>query len=77
MVIYIPLTHMSHMVAKYFTYHSVRWNDEAMLPGSDLDRAIGAQLRYPVSWSAPHISGNGCQTWADVVTADPTEEAGP
>ena len=24
---YIPLTHMSHFVGKYFTYHAVRWDD--------------------------------------------------
>ena len=22
---YIPMTHMSHFIAKYFTYHTVRW----------------------------------------------------
>ncbi len=24
---YIPYTHMAHFVAKYFTYHTVRWDD--------------------------------------------------
>jgi nitrate reductase gamma subunit len=28
LIAYIPLTRMSHFVAKYFLYHSVRWNDE-------------------------------------------------
>jgi len=64
MVIYIPLTHMSHFVAKYFTYHSVRWNDEALEPGGALDRTISEQLHYPISWSASHIHGGHHRTWA-------------
>jgi len=76
MVMYIPMTHMSHFVAKYFTWHSVRWNDEALLPGNKIDKAIGEQLGYPVHWSAPHIGGDGTRTWADVCTTDPTKETG-
>ena len=75
MVIYIPLTHMSHMVAKYFTYHSVRWNDEALVPGSKLDQTLGKQLQYPVDWSASHIGADGTRTWADIATTNPTEDA--
>lgn len=76
MVIYIPLTHMSHMVAKYFTYHSVRWNDEALLPGNRLDKAIGEQLQYKVHWSADHIDSDGTKTWAEVATSMPKKETG-
>jgi nitrate reductase gamma subunit len=74
MVTYIPFTHMSHMAAKYFTWHSVRWNDEALLPGNAIDKAIHAQLQYPVSWSASHIGGDGHKTWAEVCTTNPTKE---
>ncbi len=76
MVAYIPLTHMSHFVAKYFTWHSVRWNDEALQPGNGIDTAIQRQLTYPVSWSAPHIRGEGDEppTWLEVATTSPTEE---
>ncbi len=74
MVSYIPFTHMSHMAAKYFTWHSVRWNDEALLPGNKVDQAIQKQLQYPISWSAPHIGGDGRKTWAEVCTTDPTKE---
>jgi len=28
LVAYIPTTHMSHFVGKYFAYHSIRWKDE-------------------------------------------------
>ncbi len=74
MVIYIPLTHMSHFVAKYFTWHSVRWNDEALQPGSKLDQAIQEQLAYKMSWAAPHIDGKGEKTWAEVATTNPFQE---
>lgn len=58
---YFPFTHMTHMYLKYFTYHSVRW-DDAPAPTEKVIRNLG----YPVSWSAPHIQGDGIQTWADV-----------
>ena len=35
---YIPMTHMSHFIAKYFTYHTVRWDNRPNLKGSDLAR---------------------------------------
>jgi nitrate reductase gamma subunit len=66
---YIPLTHMSHFFTKWFTYHDVRWNDEPNLPGGKIEREVAEELQYPVSWSAPHIRGDGKKTWADVATA--------
>jgi nitrate reductase gamma subunit len=73
---YIPLTHMSHFVGKYFAYHAIRWNDEPNLPGGKQEKIIGELLNRPVSWAAPHIKGDGKKTWADVATADiATEEA--
>lgn len=74
MVIYIPLTHMSHFVAKYFTWHSVRWNDEALQPGSRLDKTLQEQLAYKLTWAAPHIDGKGEKTWAEVATTNPFQE---
>jgi nitrate reductase gamma subunit len=70
---YIPLTHMSHFVGKYFAYHSIRWNDEPNLPGSSQERAIREALGRPVSWAASHIQGDGKKTWADVATNIPEE----
>jgi nitrate reductase gamma subunit len=67
---YFPFTQMAHMVLKYFTYHSVRWDDRpaGQLPGH-ADQ-MSRYLAYPVSWSAPHIQGGKLGTcWADVVTA--------
>jgi len=65
---YIPLTHMSHFIGKYFAYHAVRWNDTPNLKGGPQEAAIARVLSYPVSWSAPHIKGDGKKTWADVAT---------
>jgi nitrate reductase gamma subunit len=67
-VAYVPLTHMSHFVGKYFAYHAIRWNDEPNLQGSKHEKPIGEVLAYPVSWSGEHIQGNGTKTWADVAT---------
>jgi len=66
---YIPLTHMSHFFTKWFMYHDIRWSDEPNLPGSKIERQIGEVLKYPVSWSASHIRGDGKKTWGDVATS--------
>ncbi len=69
---YIPLTHMSHFVGKYFAYHAVRWNDEPNLPGGETEGKIPDLLNQNVSWSAPHIRGEGQnKTWAEAATENP------
>jgi hypothetical protein len=68
---YIPLTHMSHFIGKYFAYHAIRWADEPNLPGGAQEQAINDLLSLPVSWSAPHIGGDGTKSWRDVATEDP------
>jgi hypothetical protein len=70
---YIPLTHMSHFVGKYFAYHSIRWNDDPNLRGSKHEQPIKEVLAYPVSWAAPHIQSDGKKSWAEVATADVEE----
>jgi nitrate reductase gamma subunit len=72
LVAYIPLTHMSHFVGKYFAYHSIRWADEPNLPGGKQEKVINEMLNQPVSWSAPHIKGDDdrTKTWLDVATED-------
>jgi nitrate reductase gamma subunit len=67
---YIPLTHMSHFIGKYFAYHAIRWNDEPNLPGGKQEKVIGELLSRPVTWAAPHIKGDGKKTWADVATEE-------
>jgi nitrate reductase gamma subunit len=60
---YLPFTFMVHFLAKYFTYHEVRWNDEPM--DDTMAKKMAAQLGERLSWSAPHIRGGGNKTWAD------------
>lgn len=66
LIMWIPLTRMSHFVAKYFLYHSVRWEDEPNKRGSKLDRVLQAQLTRKIGWGAPHIDSE--KTWGEVVT---------
>ena len=72
LVAYIPLTHMSHFVGKYFAYHSIRWADKPNLPGGKQEKVINELLNQPVSWSAAHIQGDGGKekTWLDVATEE-------
>ncbi len=65
MIMYIPLTRMSHFVAKYFLYHAVRWNDEPNFRGSDIEASIMKLLQNKVAWKGPHIQTG--QPWSVVV----------
>ncbi|HDL19360.1 MAG TPA: nitrate reductase [Bacteroidetes bacterium] len=71
LIMYIPLTRMSHFVAKYFLYHSVRWNDKPNERGSKIEKNILELLKQKVDWQAPHIqTGN---PWTEVVREPPNE----
>jgi len=65
---YLPFTQMMHFVAKYFTYHEVRWDDEPVEAGSKLDRELKKLLTQPVTWAAPHIRADGKKNWVDIAT---------
>lgn len=70
LLICIPLTSMGHVVMKYFLYHRMRWDDEPCLYSEKNQKKILEVLRFPVSWQASHIAGDGNpKTWLDVVTA--------
>jgi nitrate reductase gamma subunit len=71
---YIPLTHMSHFIAKYFTYHSVRWDDEPAVRNERRARAMAEYLAYRPTWSAAHIRGGESRTWAQIVAQNPSRE---
>lgn len=73
LIAYIPLTHMSHFIAKYFTYHAVRWDDRPSLEDGRLQREVAAALTYRPTWAAAHIGADGIRTWADVATSTPPE----
>jgi nitrate reductase gamma subunit len=65
---YLPFTPMMHFVAKYFTYHEVRWNDEPMNPR--MEREVEQLLAQPVSWAGPHVRADGKKTWVDIATEE-------
>jgi nitrate reductase gamma subunit len=67
---YFPFTNMTHPIGKYFMYHKVRWNDEPNIVGGKFVKKIEKVLNYKVSWSAPHIKGEGKKTWKDVATEE-------
>lgn len=75
LVAYIPLTHMSHFIAKYFTYHAVRWDDRPNVAGGRLEHRIAACLAMRPTWSARHFGADRMKTWGDIALADPTGEA--
>ena len=58
MLLYIPASKMGHYAGKFFTFHSVLWNNEPNLPGSDINNAVKASnaAGATVKWGAPHIS---------------------
>jgi nitrate reductase gamma subunit len=67
---YIPFTHMAHFIAKYFTYHAVRWDERSAVPGGSMEKRIAEYLMYRPTWSAPHM-GPGGRTWAEVAATNP------
>jgi len=69
-VLYLPFTHMTHFFTKYFTYHSVRWNDEPNLPGGKLEQQIGEYLQYKPTWSARHIGADGTKNWSEIAVSE-------
>ncbi|MEW6359406.1 MAG: respiratory nitrate reductase subunit gamma [Planctomycetota bacterium] len=71
---YIPLTHMSHFFIKWFTYHEIRWDDAPNMRRSRMEDRIKEVLKYPVSWSAPHIKGDGKKDWGSVATEDVADD---
>jgi nitrate reductase gamma subunit len=71
---YIPFTHMAHFIAKYFAWHSVRWDDRRNEGGAKLEARIAANLRHQPTWSAEHVGADGERTWAEVASANPTRE---
>lgn len=72
LVMYIPLTRMSHFVAKYFLYHSVRWNDTPNERGSKIEKHIMELLNEKISWSGEHIKTG--KTWGEAVQESGNEQ---
>jgi nitrate reductase gamma subunit len=70
---YIPLTHMAHFIAKYFTYHSVRWGDKPNWKDSKLEAKLAECLTYRPTWSAAHVGTDGVKTWAEIASTNPAQ----
>ncbi len=75
LVAYIPLTHMSHFVAKWFTYHAVRWDDAPAHGDRRLAARMAENLAYRPTWSAPHVGADVRRSWAEVATTNPAQGA--
>ncbi len=71
---YIPFTHMAHFIAKYFTYHWVRWDDRPNVRGGRLESKLAPYFAYRPTWSAPHIGATGEKTWAELASSAPAAE---
>ena len=71
---YLPFSRMMHFAAKYFFYHHIMWDDEAMKPGSQLEQDVNSYLKYQLTWEASHISSSG--SWVDQVAAAKSAEGG-
>jgi nitrate reductase gamma subunit len=71
---YIPFTHMSHFIGKYFTYHSIRWDDRPLRSGDRVERKMAEYLTYRPTWAAPHVGADGTRSWAEVATTNPAQK---
>jgi nitrate reductase gamma subunit len=74
---YIPMTHMSHFIGKYFTYHAVRWDDRPLADQASLASAIATNLTFRPTWGAGHVGADGQRSWADVASTNPTRGRTP
>jgi nitrate reductase gamma subunit len=72
---YIPMTHMAHFIAKYFTYHSVRWDDAHNRQGGKIEQRLVECLSYRPTWAAAHVKADGKRTWAEIAKIDPAQGA--
>lgn len=69
-IMYVPLSHMSHFIAKYFMWHKIRWDDEPNLPGGKIEKEVTTLVSYPVTWSASHLAADGKKNWVDIALED-------
>jgi nitrate reductase gamma subunit len=74
-VLYLPMTDMMHFVAKFFTFHRIRWNDDPR--DQKMEKELKVLLAQPVTWLAPHVGADGERDWTDVVTARMSDEKKP
>jgi len=73
---YLPFTQMMHFVAKYFTYHEVRWDDRPLDKGGKMEKEIAELMGQPVTWAGAHLGADGKKNWVDIATASGKQENG-
>ena len=69
---YLPFSRMLHFTAKYFFYHNIMWDDEAVKPGSRLEKELAGGLQRQPQWSASHFKAGA--SWLGQVTGNPERE---
>jgi len=60
---YLPFTHMTHFVGKFFTYHRVRWQDKPNIAGGKIESEVAHALDGKVGWQAKHMRHG--KSWRD------------
>lgn len=71
---YLPFSRMMHFAAKYFFYHNIMWDDEAMKPGSKLEQGVNSYFNYQLKWEANHISSDS--SWVEQIAGNKPAEGG-
>ncbi len=72
---YLPFTQMMHFVAKYFTYHDVRWDDRPLEAGGKMEKELKELLGQSPTWAGPHVRADGKKNWVDIATDTGVQEA--
>ena len=67
---YLPFTKMLHFLAKYFTYHEVRWNDSPMIGNKKMQQEVIELLKQRPTWAASHLNADGKKNWVDIATEE-------
>lgn len=64
MFIYIPLSKMSHYVAKFFTYHRVLWDNDPNVAHSEVERRFKDNAAHPSAsqWSSSCVEDGAAQS---------------
>ena len=78
LMLWIPITFMSHILLKYFFYHDIRWEDVATCTSKKRQEKIMEALQYKVTWAGPHMNPNQeDKNWVDIATSGyPANEKG-
>lgn len=64
--IYLPFTHMTHFIGKYFMWDKIRWDDKPNFRGSKIEAKVNKQVLEKITWSAPHLYQG--KNWLENVT---------